>query len=88
MLFARSMSMVAPVSFGVVHSVSLKVTARPSTRPLGITSSCARSGTVTVVHLPGVSGFGLLSELLWAASIQPRLTMPWSLSSVSFSTVK
>ena len=43
---------------------------------------------MTVDHLPGVSGFGLLRELLWAASIQPRLTMPWSLCVVSFSTVK
>jgi len=43
---------------------------------------------LTVVHWPGVSGFGLLSEALWAASIQPRLTMPWSLCSVSFWTVK
>ena len=57
-------------------------------RPLGMTSSWARSGTVTVDHWPGVSGFGSLRELLWAASIQPRLTMPWSLWVVSFSTVK
>ena len=50
-------------------------------RPLGMTSSWARSGTVTVVHWPGVSGWvGFESELLCAASIQPRLTMPWSLS--------
>ena len=87
MLPARSMSMVAPVSLGLVHSVSERVMARPRMRPFGMTSSWARSGTVMVVHLPGVSGVGLLRDLLWAASIQPRLTMPWSLWAVSFSTV-
>ncbi len=76
LLAARSMVMVAPVLLGVVHSVSDRVMASPTMRPLGMIWSWARRGTLTVVHSPGFRGVGFESDLLWAASIQPRLTMP------------